>query len=97
VAVYTQRRGDRCTGMKIDREDGSIDILGQWDPANKQTITLLFEKTIEPLPTVSFVFSDAQLTEFGIRQYMMDIQLVPANLEGEVRPLGLRIPWGSVS
>lgn len=54
-----QRISLRCYGLEITRTDGTIDILGQWNPSLPDCITVLHEEsTKNVLETIGFVCSD---------------------------------------
>lgn len=52
-----QQIGDRCIGIRIDHYDGTVEVLGQWDPADTETISLLYNSRDGPLSALLFEFS----------------------------------------
>ncbi|KAH8804581.1 hypothetical protein F5884DRAFT_884180 [Xylogone sp. PMI_703] len=46
----------RCTRISIHRNDGSIDVLGQWDPSGSTFISEIYNKVDGTLTGISFSF-----------------------------------------
>lgn len=59
-SLKTQRRDDRYLGLCIEHHDGSIDALGQWNPADAEateTLWHLDDPDAAPLDALTFTFS----------------------------------------
>lgn len=76
-----QRVRGRCVGMFIGRRNGTVDILGQWDPANVDATSTLYERCQGSLNTLTFAFSNKGSD--ARERYVEDILLqgtdLPAN------------------
>ncbi|KAH8817091.1 hypothetical protein F5884DRAFT_243327 [Xylogone sp. PMI_703] len=55
--LEARKVGRRFTGMSIHHEDGSIEILGQWDPSQKSLISEIYNHNHGKLTTLVFRFS----------------------------------------
>ena len=49
----------RAMGLLIDYHDGTIETLGQWDPANSSVSVIYNSQQNGPLESLSFVYSDS--------------------------------------
>lgn len=59
VCVKSQKAYGRCVGLYIEHGNGVIEVLGQWDPADKGSICDVFEdRNGGTLDAITFVYSD---------------------------------------
>jgi hypothetical protein len=52
--LQVRRVGPRCMGLRISHGDGTIEILGQWDPADLTSISTLYDVSEGPLYGLTF-------------------------------------------
>ena len=57
--LQVRRDGDRCVGLLVHHDDGSMDALGSWDPDDAHGITTIFEASDDgPLTSIAFRVTD---------------------------------------
>lgn len=61
-SLHLQKRGFRCVGLLITRQDGCVDVLGQWDPTYTKQTSLLYDGAEGPLDAVTFIRYPAVVT-----------------------------------
>lgn len=52
-----QRNGERCIGLLIEYNDGSLGTLGQWNPMNHSTSVIFDSQQGKPLESLYFIYS----------------------------------------
>lgn len=73
--LKVQRSGSRCMGLLIERGDGSIDVLGQWNPMRQNTTTTLYSREMNrPLQSITFIYSgnDAHVIEKHVEDIVLN-------------------------
>lgn len=58
VPSKSQKRRSWCVGMCICHDDSSFEILGRWDPSDKQAISKIYDASEGYLKAVSFHMAD---------------------------------------
>lgn len=56
-SLRVRRVGPRFTGMSIYHDDGSVDVLGQWDFSQSSTISEIYSWSNGVLTSIAFSFS----------------------------------------
>lgn len=72
-SLEVQRRGERCIGLKITRDDGQVEVLGQWNPSAVDSIAIIHSGQQPSLRTLSFVLSGQQHADNGYQAFAKDI------------------------
>ena len=55
--LQVRKVGGRCTGMCIHHSNGTIEVLGQWDPSQDSTISDIYTKDNGIIKSVNFHLS----------------------------------------
>jgi hypothetical protein len=55
-SLRVRRVGPRFTGVSISHDDGSIDVLGQWDDCQKSPISEIYNSSVGVLTSITFRF-----------------------------------------
>ncbi|CAH0054015.1 unnamed protein product [Clonostachys solani] len=102
-SLQAQKHGSRYTGLLATFEDESALTLGQWDPSQLDTISLLYSEEQGPLNTIVFILSEP-LEKEGVvfrdilhqYRYVEDIVLYDTETEKACfkwGDLGAEIAW----
>lgn len=73
--LQVRKVGLRCMGLRILHGDGTIEILGQWDPADPTSISTLYDVSEGPLAGLTFQTTPVDKLD----SYMSDITPILQN------------------
>lgn len=62
--LMVRRVGPRLTGMSIHHDDGTIDVLGQWDCSQSSSISEIYNHATGTLTSVTFRFLRRQSASY---------------------------------
>lgn len=60
--LRTNRERPHCKGLLIERHDGTVDVLGAWDPANPSGIETIYDEATQTEPLTGIL---VRTTRFG--------------------------------
>jgi hypothetical protein len=86
--LRAQKHGSRYTGLLATFEDETVLTLGQWDPSQLDTISLLYSKQQGPLNIIVFILSepiekDGVVLKNILHQYRYVEDIVLCDIETE--------------